>query len=122
MALRPFLSELGCIPISKVTCYTEPSSLFDDQGALKDAAAKIHVHDVQLQKQLTELEWMATVLKSRWGIGAAFLKLPSLKFIVPCIEVRLLVPGLSALIFQMLKSLRLRDQDRPPAFIFKRRP
>ena len=60
MALRPFLSELGCIPVSKLTAYPDPASLFDESGAPTDPEHRMHK---QLPNMLTELEWVATAMQ-----------------------------------------------------------
>ena len=33
VALRPFLSELGCLPVSKLTGYPDAGELFNEDGA-----------------------------------------------------------------------------------------
>ena len=60
MALRPFLSELGCIPISKLTGFPAANNLFAEDGTMYDPNDRIHS---QLPKMLQELEWMACAMK-----------------------------------------------------------
>ena len=59
MALRPFLSELGCIPVSKLTAYPDPAGLFNDDGSPKDPS---HRMLKQLTAMLTQLEWTAVAM------------------------------------------------------------
>lgn len=56
VALRPFLSELGCLPISKMGCFSDIGSLFDMDGTVKD---ENHRQLKQLDGVLTQLEWWA---------------------------------------------------------------
>eukprot|EP00241_Pyramimonas_parkeae_P011721 CAMPEP_0114252220 /NCGR_PEP_ID=MMETSP0058-20121206/15717_1 /TAXON_ID=36894 /ORGANISM="Pyramimonas parkeae, CCMP726" /LENGTH=223 /DNA_ID=CAMNT_0001366133 /DNA_START=59 /DNA_END=730 /DNA_ORIENTATION=+ len=60
MALRPFLSELGCIPISKLTGYPSPGELFNEDGTPKDPEARMLK---QFPAMMTELEWMAVAMQ-----------------------------------------------------------
>ena len=60
MALRPYLSELGCLPISKLVGFPAVTDLFDEAGAPKDPEARMLN---QLPKALTELEWTAVAMK-----------------------------------------------------------
>lgn len=62
MALRPFLSELGCLPVSKLTLLPEPAALLRDDGAPVDAAARPLK---QLPAMLAELEWFAVALRKQ---------------------------------------------------------
>jgi len=67
MALRPFLSELGCLPVSKLTLFPEPGNLFQEDGVPKDPS---HRMLNQLPAMLSELEWMAVAMrnqKDRYG-------------------------------------------------------
>lgn len=67
MALRPFLSELGCLPISKLAAFPNPAELFRDDGTPTDAN---HRMLKQLPSMLAELEWMATAMqKMRHSAG-----------------------------------------------------
>ncbi|CAE7752660.1 fba, partial [Symbiodinium sp. CCMP2456] len=60
MAARPFLAELGCIPVSKLAAFPAPSDLFDEEGAPKDPEARMLK---QLPAMVGELEWMALAMK-----------------------------------------------------------
>ncbi len=60
MALRPFLSELGCLPISKLCGLPTAQDLFNADGTPKDPNARILS---QLPAMLNELEWMAVAMK-----------------------------------------------------------
>lgn len=62
MALRPWLSELGCIPISKLCGFPSAGELFGEDGKPTDPAARPLS---QLPKSLTELEWMAVAMKNQ---------------------------------------------------------
>jgi len=56
VALRPFLSELGCLPISKMGCFSDVGSIFEQDGTVKDES---HRQLKQLDGVLTQLEWWA---------------------------------------------------------------
>lgn len=56
MAARPFLSELGCLPVSKLTGFPMVNDLFDAEGVPKDPA---HRMLNQLPDMLSQLEWTA---------------------------------------------------------------
>jgi chromate reductase, NAD(P)H dehydrogenase (quinone) len=56
MALRPFLSELGCLPVSKLACLVSPGDMFEADGTPKDPA---HRMLKQLPDLLDQLEWFA---------------------------------------------------------------
>jgi NAD(P)H-dependent FMN reductase len=60
VALRPFLSELGCLPVSAMALYPQPGDIFDEEGKPKDAENRMLK---QLPKVLNQLEWMAIALK-----------------------------------------------------------
>lgn len=60
MALRPFLAELGCISISKLTGYPAAGDMFQEDGSPKDPE---HRMLKQLPAMLTELEWMGVAMK-----------------------------------------------------------
>ena len=60
MALRPMLSELGCLPVSKLTAFPDPTSLFNADGTPKDTEARMLK---QLPAMLTELEWVAVAFQ-----------------------------------------------------------
>eukprot|EP00232_Nephroselmis_pyriformis_P027168 CAMPEP_0182869120 /NCGR_PEP_ID=MMETSP0034_2-20130328/9735_1 /TAXON_ID=156128 /ORGANISM="Nephroselmis pyriformis, Strain CCMP717" /LENGTH=207 /DNA_ID=CAMNT_0025001559 /DNA_START=57 /DNA_END=677 /DNA_ORIENTATION=- len=55
MALRPMLSELGCLPVSKLTAFPLVGDIFGEDGVPKDPA---HRMLKQLPNMLVELEWM----------------------------------------------------------------
>ena len=56
VALRPFLSELGCLPVSKLACFPFPDDLFEENGTPKDPS---HRMLKQLPSLLDQLEWFA---------------------------------------------------------------
>jgi chromate reductase, NAD(P)H dehydrogenase (quinone) len=56
MALRPFLSELGCLPVSKLAIFPSPSDYLDPEGVVSDPA---HRMLNQLPDVLTQVEWWA---------------------------------------------------------------
>jgi len=56
VALRPFLSELGCLPASKIACFSESGSIFEQDGTVKDENNR---QLKQLDGVLTQVEWWA---------------------------------------------------------------
>jgi len=60
MAARPFLSELGCLSVSKMTMFPSPQELFEENGSPKDAG---HRMLKQLPAMISELEWMASAMQ-----------------------------------------------------------
>eukprot|EP00290_Baffinella_frigidus_P009415 CAMPEP_0180136856 /NCGR_PEP_ID=MMETSP0986-20121125/11803_1 /TAXON_ID=697907 /ORGANISM="non described non described, Strain CCMP2293" /LENGTH=226 /DNA_ID=CAMNT_0022078081 /DNA_START=19 /DNA_END=699 /DNA_ORIENTATION=+ len=62
VALRPFLSELGCLPVSKLTGYPNASEMFNEDGTAKDPANRMLK---QLAPMIGELEWMAMAMKAQ---------------------------------------------------------
>jgi len=66
MALRPMLSELGCLPVSKMTHFPSPNDLFETDGKPKDAE---HRMLKQLPEMLGQLEWMACAMKAQRAKG-----------------------------------------------------
>ena len=62
MALRPFLSELGCLPVSKLALLSDPASLLQPDGTPADPA---HRALKQLPAMLSELEWFAVALRNQ---------------------------------------------------------
>ena len=63
MALRPFLSELGCNPISRLSGFPDAGNLFTENGEPnKDHPMARTVG--QLSKQLDQLDWYALALKN----------------------------------------------------------
>jgi NAD(P)H-dependent FMN reductase len=69
VALRPFLSELGCLPVSAMTHLPTAGALFAADGTPKDCDARVH-H--QLPKMLAQLEWTAMALKEMAARHGAF--------------------------------------------------
>ncbi len=59
MAIRLMLSELGCIPISKLTGFPDPASYIGPDGHVTDVSSRVLN---QLPKQVNELEWFAHAL------------------------------------------------------------
>jgi len=62
VALRPFLSELGCLPVSKLACFPSPTDLFEADGTPKDPS---HRMLKQLPAMLSQLEWFAVALSNQ---------------------------------------------------------
>ena len=62
MELRPFLSELGCIPATKLTLLSNPAGYLGPDGTVKDPA---HGMLLQLPAQLGELEWLAVAMRAQ---------------------------------------------------------
>jgi chromate reductase len=56
MALRPFLSELGCLPVSKMACFSTAGDIFEQDGFVKDENNR---QLKQLDGLLDQLEWWA---------------------------------------------------------------
>ena len=56
VALRPFLSELGCIPVQAMGCFSMVGDMFEQDGTPKD---ENHRMLKQLDKVLGQLEWFA---------------------------------------------------------------
>lgn len=56
MALRPFLSELGCLPVSKLACFPSPDDYLNIDGTVSDPNNRMLK---QLPDLLSQLEWWA---------------------------------------------------------------
>ena len=63
MALRPFLSELGCNPISKLVGFGDAGNLFTDAGGANSDHPMARTLS-QLPKQIEQLDWYALALKN----------------------------------------------------------
>ena len=59
MALRPFLSELGCLPVSRIVGLPNVQKDFDDEGVPKDAEQP----EKFMNGLLNQLEWTAVAMK-----------------------------------------------------------
>eukprot|EP01065_Artemidia_motanka_P003071 TRINITY_DN1144_c0_g1_i2.p1 TRINITY_DN1144_c0_g1~~TRINITY_DN1144_c0_g1_i2.p1 ORF type:complete len:222 (+),score=77.64 TRINITY_DN1144_c0_g1_i2:77-742(+) len=59
MALRPLLSELGCLPVSRLAGYPMAADIFNEDGSPKDPANRMLK---QLPSMLDQLEWTAAAL------------------------------------------------------------
>lgn len=67
VALRPFLSELGCLPVSKLACFSTVGDTFNEDGSVKDESNR---QLKQLDALLGQLEWFAVAcLKQREASG-----------------------------------------------------
>eukprot|EP00536_Pseudo-nitzschia_multiseries_P008058 jgi/Psemu1/197100/e_gw1.198.25.1 len=55
-ALRPLLSELGCLPVSKMACFSSVGEIFHEDGSVKDESSR---QLNQLGGLLDQLEWFA---------------------------------------------------------------
>jgi NAD(P)H-dependent FMN reductase len=62
VALRPFLSELGCLPVSAMACFSMVGDIFEQDGTVKD---ENHRQLKQLDKLMTQLEWMAVAMANQ---------------------------------------------------------
>ena len=62
IALRPMLSELGCLPVSKLCGLPSVSELLEADGAPKDSE---HRMLKQLPAMLGQLEWMAIAMANQ---------------------------------------------------------
>jgi NAD(P)H-dependent FMN reductase len=56
VALRPFLSELGCLSVSKMGCFSMVGDIFEQDGSVKDAENR---QLKQLAGVLEQVEWLA---------------------------------------------------------------
>ncbi|MGK3745488.1 MAG: chromate reductase [Bacillariaceae sp.] len=67
VALRPFLSELGCLPVSKLACFSDVGDTFNEDGSVKDESNR---QLKQLDGLLDQLEWLAVAcLNQREAYG-----------------------------------------------------
>jgi NAD(P)H-dependent FMN reductase len=62
MALRPMLSELGCLPVSKICCFPNANEMFKEDGQPSNAEDRMLQ---QLPGVLSQLEWMACAMASQ---------------------------------------------------------
>ena len=63
MALRPFLSELGCNPISRLSGFPDAGNLFTEEGEPNSEHPSARMIS-QLPKQIDQLSWYALALKN----------------------------------------------------------
>uniref|UniRef100_A0A6T8I3V3 NADPH-dependent FMN reductase-like domain-containing protein n=1 Tax=Hemiselmis andersenii TaxID=464988 RepID=A0A6T8I3V3_HEMAN len=69
IALRPMLSELGCLPVSKLCCLPTASSVLGEDGTPPDASNRLLN---QLPDMLSQIEWMAIAMKNQREHAGAF--------------------------------------------------
>eukprot|EP00960_Hanusia_phi_P006911 196886-Hanusia_phi.AAC.1 len=62
VALRPFLSELGCLPVSKMALFPSPNEYINEDGSAKDPE---HRMLKQIPGVIHQLEWMAIAMKNQ---------------------------------------------------------
>ena len=62
MALRPFLSELGCLPVSKICGCPSAGDMFDAEGVPSDPENRMLK---QLPAMLGQLEWLAVAMANQ---------------------------------------------------------
>jgi hypothetical protein len=62
MALRPMLSELGCLPVSKLCCIPTANTVFKADGSPEKEDDRLLN---QLPDMLTQLEWLAIAMKNQ---------------------------------------------------------
>lgn len=62
VALRPFLSELGCLPASKLACFSSVGDTFNGDGSVKDAENR---QLKQLPALLEQVEWLAVAFANQ---------------------------------------------------------
>lgn len=62
MALRPMLSELGCLPVSKLCCIPTANTVFKADGTPEKADDRLLN---QLPDMLAQLEWLAIAMKNQ---------------------------------------------------------
>jgi len=61
MAAKPFLAELGCLPVSALCGFPGVSDLFNEDGTPKDPANRMLK---QLPKMVSQMEWNAVAMKN----------------------------------------------------------
>merc|ERR1711924_537998 len=66
MALRPLLSELGCLPVSKLAAFPNAGELFNEDGTPTDPE---HRMLKQLPAMLGQLEWAAIAFANMRNAG-----------------------------------------------------
>lgn len=66
VALRPFLSELGCLPVSKLAAFPMAHEMFEQDGSPTDPE---HRMLKQLPAMLGELEWSAIAFANLRSAG-----------------------------------------------------
>lgn len=82
LALRPVLSELGCLPVSAMVHIPQAASLLDQDGNLSNAEEQAH-WDGYLDRCLAQLEWWGEAAQRRrkevdpFDDSPAFTKNPS---------------------------------------------
>ena len=64
MALRPFLSELGCSPIPKLVGFPDALNLFSEIGEVEKSHPMANVFASHLPDQLDQLDWYTVALKN----------------------------------------------------------
>ena len=68
IALRPVLSELGCLPVSKLACFSSAGEVFNSDGTIKEDANTRQLK--MLPDLLSQLEWWAVAcLKQKEASG-----------------------------------------------------
>jgi chromate reductase, NAD(P)H dehydrogenase (quinone) len=66
VALRPFLSELGCLPVSKLAIFPSPEDYLDADGVVSDPNNRMLK---QLPELLSQLEWWAMAASNQRDAG-----------------------------------------------------
>ncbi len=59
MALRPFLSELGCLPVSAITSFPKAKELISKDGAASEDTLK------RLERMVVQLDFWAHAAKAQ---------------------------------------------------------
>jgi len=72
LALRPILSELGCLPVSAMIHIPEAQNVLDDEGSLLESSS----WEVYCARCFSQLEWWATAAKSHRDEVDPFLQSP----------------------------------------------
>lgn len=62
MSLRPFLSELGCLPVSSILSYPKVNEVFDPKGRFKDGQDAKRWNNYA-GKCIAQLEWVGSAMK-----------------------------------------------------------
>lgn len=66
-SLRPFLSELGCLPVSAMVHIPKASQVIDENGCLLSEGVKEQEWDQYVSRMVSQVEWWAEASKDQWA-------------------------------------------------------
>lgn len=66
VALRPFLSELGCLPVSKLAIFPSPDDYLNSDGTVSDPNSRLLK---QLPELFSQVEWWAIAASNQREAG-----------------------------------------------------